>query len=138
MADEFGPLLATLRRVYPTSHLEPVAKPELDVICRDHSGVPGHYLAFLREVGYGALDGSFMIYGGLVDPDDIFDPDRAAGLAGLVFFGDTFGGTIFGFDTREGWRIVGMDDHTLEIAPDEAVTIGEFFTRWLADQAEDD
>lgn len=55
MADAFGPLLATLRRIFPTSQLEPVAKPELDAICREYPGVPEHYLAFLRDVGYGAL-----------------------------------------------------------------------------------
>ena len=138
MADDFETLLAALRHVFPTSQLEPVAKPELDAISAEYPGVPEHYLAFLRDVGYGALGGSFMVYGGLVDPADIFDPETAARLEGLVFFGDTLGGTIFGFDMREDWRIVGVDDHTLQIDPEEAVTVGDFFTRWLADQAEDD
>jgi hypothetical protein len=134
MADDFGSLLATLRHEFPASLLEPVAEPKLATIRREYPGVPEHYLAFLRKVGYGSLGDWFMIYGGPVKPNEIFDPDTAAGLEGLVFFGDTFGSTIFGFDTREGWRLVGVDHHTLEIDPEEAVTVGEFLARRLADQ----
>lgn len=133
MAEDFGTLLATLRHVFPASQLEPVAERALAAIRREYPGVPEHYLAFLREVGYGSLGGWFMVYSGPVEPGEIFDPDTAAGLGGLVFFGDTAGSTIFGFDTREGWRLVGVDHHTLDIDPEEAATVGEFLARRLAE-----
>jgi hypothetical protein len=132
MTVDFRPLLATLRRLFPALRLEPVAEPELTPIRRQYPGVPEHYLAFLRQVGYGSLGGAFMVYSGPVEPDEIF-ATREESLAGIVFFGDTFGGTILGFDTRHGWRLVGVD-HTLEVEPEEARTVGEFLTRWLAEQ----
>jgi hypothetical protein len=136
MTEDFRPLLATLRRFFPALRLEPVAEPELTPIRRQYPGVPEHYLAFLRQVGYGSLGGTFMVYGGLVEPDEIFDPSMVADLDGIVFFGDTFGGTILGFDTRHGWRLVRVDDHTLEVEPEEARTVGEFLARRLAEQEE--
>jgi hypothetical protein len=30
------------------------------------------------------------------------------GLDGLLFFGDNFAGWVVGFDTRRGWRLVGL------------------------------
>jgi hypothetical protein len=133
MAEEFERLRATFGQVFPTSRMEPVAEPALAAIRREYPGVPEHYLAFLREIGWGSLGGWFMVYSGPVEPDEIFDRDTAAGLEGLVFFGDTFGSTIFGFDRREGWRLVGVDHHTSQIDPEEAATVGEFLARRLAD-----
>jgi hypothetical protein len=135
MTEDFGALLTTIRRAFPASRLEPVSKPELDALRSQFPGVPEHYLDFLRHVGYGSLRDSFMIYSGLVEPDEIF-ATRAASLEGIVFFGDTFGGTIVGFDTRHGWRLVSVDDHTLEVEPEEARTVGEFLARRLAEQEE--
>jgi hypothetical protein len=133
MTEDFGPLLTALRRVFPASRLEPVAEPELAAIRRQHPGVPQHYLAFLRQVGYGSLGRSFMVYSGLVESDEIFGA-RSATLDGVVFFGDNFAGTVVGFDTRHGWRLVGVDDHTLEVDPEAARTVGEFIARRVAEQ----
>jgi hypothetical protein len=136
MADDFGPLLATLRRVFPASRLEPVAEPELAAIRQRHPGVPEHYLALLRHVGYGSLGGTFMIYSGPVEPGEIFDPRTAAGLDGLLFFGDNFAGWVVGFDTHRGWRLVGVDNGTPDSEPQDAQTVGEFIARRLAEQQE--
>src|SRR5262245_17993998 len=135
MTEDFGPLLATLRRVFPTSSLEPVAEAELEAIRRGHPGVPSHYLAFLRQVGYGMLGGTLVLYSGLVEPDEIF-ATRAASLEGIAFFGDFCGETIVGFDTRHSWRLVEVEHHTLDIDPREERTVGELLTRWLAEQEE--
>jgi hypothetical protein len=95
--------------------LESVTEPELATIRRQHPGVPEHYLKFLRLIGYGSLGGTFMIYSGLVASDEIFDPDTAAALDGLLFFRDNYSGWVVGFDTHRGWRLVGVDNAT----PDE-------------------
>jgi hypothetical protein len=136
MVDDFGPLLATLRRVFPACRLEPVTEPELAAIRRQHPGVPEHYLAFLRHVGYASLGGTFMIYSGTVEPAEIFDPDTAAGMDGLVFFGDNFAGWVVGFDTHCGWRLVGVDNGSPDSEPQNAQTVGEFIARRLAEQDE--
>jgi len=135
MTEDFGPLLTTIRRLFPEARLQPVAKPELDAIRQRYPGVPESYLAFLRQVGAGSLGGTFMIYDGLVDPDEIF-PMSEVSLDGIAFFGDTYGGTVVGFDTRRDWRLVAVDDHTLEVEPEEARTLGEFIARRLAEQEE--
>jgi hypothetical protein len=123
MAEDFGALLTNLRHIFPASQLEPVAEPALAAIRREYPGVPEHYLAFLREIGCGSLGGWFTVYSGPVEPTDIFGLGNAVELNGLVFFGDVVGSTLFGFDVREGWRLVGVDHHTLEIAPEEAATV---------------
>lgn len=135
MTVDFGPLVDALQRVCPTSSLEPVVEAELEAIRRGHPGVPSHYLAFLREVGYGMLGGTLMLYNGLVDPEEIF-ATRAASLEGIAFFGDFCGETIVGFDTRHGWRLVEVEHATLDIDPLEEWTVGEFFARWLVEQEE--
>jgi hypothetical protein len=135
MAECFGPLLSTLRRVFPNSRLEPVAEPKLAAIRKQYPDVPEHYLAFLRNVGYGSLGDTFMIYSGPVESGEIFDPQTAAGLDGLLFFGDNFAGWVVGFDTRRGWRLVGFDNsYHAEPEPEQARTIGEFIAQRLADQ----
>jgi hypothetical protein len=134
MTEDFGPLLTALRRVYPTSQLEAVAEPKLDAIRRRYPGVPEHYLAFLRQVGYGSIGGTFMVYSGLCEPDDIFDPATAAELDGLLFFGDDFDCWVVGFDTRHGWGLIGVNNGYLDPEPQEARTVGEFIARRIAEQ----
>lgn len=135
MPEDFGPLRIALRRVFPTCQLERVAPPELDLIRRRHPDVPDHYLAFLQEVGWGSLCGTFMLYSGLVEPGEIFDPQTAAELDGLIFFGDNFAGWVVGFDTRRDWQLVGFDNsYHAAPEPEQARSIGEFVALRLAEQ----
>lgn len=134
MAEDFGSLLTTLRRVFPTCQLERLIDSELVAIRQQYPNVPDHYLAFLREVGWGSLCGTFMLYSGLVEPGDIFDPQTAAELDGLLFFGDNFAGWVVGFDTRRGWRVVNVDNGHEASEPEQARTLGEFIALRLAEQ----
>lgn len=131
--EEFESLLAALQRVLPTCQLERVPEPELVALRQQHPDVPDHYLAFLRQVGWGSLGGTFMLYNGLVEPGEIFDPQTAAKLDGLLIFGDNFAGEVVGFDTRQGWRLVGFDNG-YHAAPEleQARTVGEFIALRLA------
>jgi hypothetical protein len=134
MADDFDDLVFAIRRVFPGSRFTPLGESEAAAIRDRHPGVPGHYLAFLRRVGAGRLgDGNFMIYDGLCEPSDFFDPDGAAGLTGILFFGDNFSGWMAGFDTRADWRIVGVESSTLEPWPEQAQTIHGFIAQRVSD-----
>jgi hypothetical protein len=73
-----------------------------------------------------------MIYSGPVEPGEIFDPQTADALDGLLFLGDDFAGWVVGFDTRRGWRLVGVDHGTPDAEPQGARTVGEFVARRLA------
>jgi hypothetical protein len=132
MAEDFAPLLTRLRRVFPHAQLETLSDSQLAAIREQHRGVPEHYLAFMREVGWGSLGDSFMLYGGLVGPEEIFDPETAAELGGLLLFGDDLSGDVVGFDSRDGWRIVEVWHASLRVHPIAARTISEFITQQLA------
>jgi len=130
---DYAALLSAIHRVFPSCRLEPVAKAELDAISRRFPGVPQHYLAFLRQVGWGSLGDNFMLYSGLVEPDVIFDAETAPGLVGLVFLGDNFAGEVVGFDTRDGWRLVAFDNsYSADPEPQERRTLAEFIAERLA------
>lgn len=134
MAESFPDLLAVIARVFPTSRLTPVGEAELAAIVEQCPGVPAHYLAFLREVGWGRLgNGNFMIYSGPCGPTEFFDAESAALLDGIVFFGDDFSGWMAGFDTRAGWRMVGVDSASLSPYPEQAETIAEFVAKRASD-----
>lgn len=72
MADDSQALVASIRRVFPGSRLEPATEEQLAAVRREYPDVPVHYTEFLQHVGWGSLgDGNFMLYGGLVGPADI-------------------------------------------------------------------
>jgi hypothetical protein len=135
MADDFATLLVAVRRVFPASLFEPVSEPELTAIRTRFPGIPEHYLEFLRHVGCGSLgDGNFLLYGGPCEPGELFDAHTAAGLDGVVFLGDNFAGWLIGFDTNDGWRLVGVDSASPAPCPEEARTVAEFIAERVADQ----
>lgn len=75
-----------------------------------------------------------MIYSGLVGPEDIFDPETACGLRGLLFFGDNYSGNLFGFDMNHGWQIAEVDGSDRLPWFEDAKTIGEFIARRFVNQ----
>lgn len=132
MAEDFVPLLAALRQVYPNTQLEPLTESEVSRLRDQHPSAPEHLLSFLREVGWGSLGDNFMIYGGLVAPDEIFDTVTAAEFDWVLFFGDDFSGEMFGFDTRQGWRIVSVGGYYSGVTVEDVSTVGEFIGLRLA------
>jgi hypothetical protein len=134
VADDFEALAETVRRACPGSRLELATDEQLGDLRRDYPGAPTHYTEFLRRVGWGSVvgGGNFMIYSGLVEPADIFDAATAAGLPGLLLLGDDFGGWVLGFDTRAGWRLVGVDNGSAP-EPLEQRTLAAFVAQRVAD-----
>lgn len=133
MPDDFGPLLDEIRRVLPESRLFALSDVQLAAIKNQYPDVPDHYLAFLRNVGHGALgDGYFAVYSGLCKPRDFFDKKTAEGLDGILFFGDDFAGWMLGFETRGNWRMVGVDSGWPKPHPQGARTVAEFVEELLA------
>lgn len=131
--EDFDSLLKSVERIFPGSRLEMVADSGLAVIREQFPGIPDHYLAFLRNVGWGSLgDGNFMIYSSPCEPDEFFDVQTSEELDGIVFWGDDFAGWMAGFDTRDGWRIVGVDSASPRPYPEEAQTVGAFIARRVA------
>ncbi|MFB7813431.1 SMI1/KNR4 family protein [Paenibacillus chitinolyticus] len=102
-------------------------KRELEV-----EGIPKEYIDFLREVGYGTVNGTyFNFYSGLVEVDEIlghlFDEDSHPELKDVLLFGDNFSGDAVGFLTTDNWAIVEIwHDDDLSINPTEEKTFEEF------------
>jgi hypothetical protein len=86
----------------------------------DYPGIPEEYLAYLREVGWGAFrECQFMVYSGLSTADKILGegvfPSREPELE-ILCFGDDFSGDLSGFLPRRRWAIVEVwhDDGTVD------------------------
>ncbi len=129
MAEDFTRLHDAIRRFFPTARLTPLGEAELSAIRSEFPQVPDHYLNFLRHVGWGSLGDNFMLYSGLVEANEIFDSRTSADLAGILFLGDDFAGWMLGFDTRNCWRLVGVDSSSLTAEPEQAQTMGDFFAQ---------
>ncbi len=135
--DIYTELAAAIRRVFPVSRLEPINAEQLATELRDHPDAPHDYFEFLQRVGWGSLGNSyFMIYSGLIGPQEIFDPATAAELTGVLLLGDDFSGWSVGFDTQAGWRLVGTD-HGAEPHPIEQRSLSEYIARLVADAEPD-
>ena len=110
------------------SRLTPISEAEVISIRAQYPSVPEDYLDYLREVGYGDVGGgSYMIYSGLLQSDEIYDPETAEDLSRVAFFGDDFGGQCAGFDTSKNWVVVEVEsiDNSLS---EMSKTFEEFIT----------
>lgn len=86
--------------------------------------MPEQFFDFLRHVGCGAIGVpsryNFAIYGGLVEPYDIYSEEDAAELSGIMLFGDDCAGWCAGFVMATGCvvKIDSSDKHVEELADD--------------------
>lgn len=70
--------------------------------------VPKDYLDFIAQVGFGELgDSCFMLYGGPMEPEEVFGTDGRL-PPGLLLLGDDFNGFHVAFDTKD-WSVVEID-----------------------------
>jgi hypothetical protein len=132
---DYAALLAAIRAAFPGSELEPVAEEKLAAIRERHPGAPDSYLEFLRHVGFGRIGRmGLFVYDGLCEPSEFLDPSDAACLPGVLLFADDFGGWHAGFDTRDGWKVVGVSSAAPSSVPEQAASIGEFVAQWVGDR----
>jgi hypothetical protein len=74
-----------------------------------------------------------MLYSGLCEPDELFGARTTADLAGILFLGYNFAGWMVGFDTRNGWRLAGVDSFWLTPEPEQVQTVGEFVAQRISE-----
>lgn len=80
--------------------------------------LPPDYFEFLKTVGSGDL-GTIAIYNFPMEPVEVYGNARAEDLSGIVLFGDDMQGYCYGFDSKDGGRVVEIDpkgniDRTIE------------------------
>ncbi|QEH34889.1 hypothetical protein OJF2_34340 [Aquisphaera giovannonii] len=135
MPVDHAALLGLIRRAFPASALEPLPEDQLADIRRRFPGIPEEYLELLRHVGAGRIGSmGLALYDGPCGPEEFFDEETAADLAGTLFFADDFGGWHAGFDTRDGWRVVGVSSVAPRPLPEREAGVGAFLTRWVEDR----
>ena len=116
MSEKFEKLNDHIQRVFPDSKLERLSDQEIEALRIEYPKVPLHYIEFLQRIGWGRLGNSnFMIYSGLITPDNIFDSATAEELSGLVLFGDNFSGWMTGIDLNNSWAMVSIDHESLGV-----------------------
>lgn len=104
---QYADLIRALAERRVRHSLEPCPDGDVIALRRQYPEVPAAFTNFLEEVGRGSLGtASYMIYGGLLSPDEIYDEQTAKELEGVLLFGDDFSGYNAGFLPREGWRLV--------------------------------
>lgn len=135
MTFDYDNLRDAIRRIWPDTVLETLSEEGLSAIRREHVGIPEHYPAFLRHIGWGSFGpGVFMVYNGPIYAEEIFGP--APTLSGVWLIGDDFAGWCLGLDSRDGWGMVGVE------SPDRAPyslashDIVAFITERLATEAD--
>jgi hypothetical protein len=108
--------------------LKPVPKEAVAALRAAYPELPNDYLAFLYEVGCGQIgNGSFMLYSGLVKPEQILG-QLSQDLQGLRIFGDDLQGFCVAFDPARSWSLVEIDSNTASLEP-LALTFTEFMHR---------
>nr|NLU60066.1 SMI1/KNR4 family protein [Pseudomonas sp. BIGb0427] len=63
----------------------------------------------IRKRAVGAEQPLFILYDGLLAPNEIYDADSATALEGILLFGDDMRGYCAGFDTDNAWQVVEID-----------------------------
>lgn len=90
--------------------LEKVESSEAEKLKSIYPNLPEDYLSFLEEVGNGEIgNAAYMIYNGVLSPDEIYDETMAKSLSDILIFGDDMQGFCSGFDVEHGWLVVEID-----------------------------
>lgn len=103
---------------------------EINEIRIEFPGIPEDYLDYLTEVGWGDFrESQYMVYSGLVNPDDIFDPVAVSKLTKKVLcFGDNFSGNVGGFLPEEHWKVIEILHEDMTIF-ETGKSFGDFIRR---------
>ncbi len=117
MEDNFGTAMATL------TGLTPVEESAVAKIEESYPQAPQDYLRFLKEAGYGDV-GAYMIYSGLVEPEEIYGPDGTILRGNVILIGDDRAQVSVGFDLHS-WRVVEID-HATKVTSFVAATFADF------------
>src|SRR5436853_4756376 len=104
MTGRLHKLRSTILAELPASDITPLTDADLAKLVERHPDLPEYLRQLFSVVGVGRIvDGRYMIHG-LLDPEEVYDPETASTLNGIVLVGDDFAGTCEAYDTKHGWR----------------------------------
>ena len=90
--------------------LEKIIPEVINALRKVQPETPEDFFSFLEELGSGEIGQSaYIIYNGLLEPDEVYDEDTAEDLGNLLIFGDDMQGYCSAFNVSEGWVVVEID-----------------------------
>jgi hypothetical protein len=118
---------------YPESKLQLLPEERRAALVAKYPMLPGNYVQFLCEVGFGTIgDSRYSVYGGAIDPSEVFDRSTAEGLHDVVLIGDDFAGGQEAFRLRPPVTAFGSVDTNGCFEPDtENPTFSSFIKSWF-------
>src|SRR5438105_3431980 len=91
MIERIRRLKRLVMKRFPASRLELMKPDELNRLRKEYPILPEHLELLFREFGFGCIGESrYMLFGGLIPPEDICDPATAHELAGVVIVAHDF------------------------------------------------
>jgi len=82
----------------------------ISILTSKYPNIPVDYISFLEEIGSGQIgNNEYMIYNGLLKPDEVFASDSSQELIGILIFGDDLQGYNSGFLVDDEWKIIEID-----------------------------
>ena len=115
MSHNYVQILTALEAAGLTHDLTPLDKHSIQKMKEENPGIPGDYLEYLQNVGWGNIGESYMVYSGPIDPEDIFGVREDANLEHIALFGDGFSGDCDGFSIEKNWELVYIDHVSLKV-----------------------
>ena len=114
MISIYDDLLRHPRKAGLLKKLVPVSAERLPALETQFGQIPADYIAFLRDVGAGPIgDDRYMLYDGLLTPDEIFG-EASPALSELLLFGDDLQGFSQAFDPAS-WSVVEIDSTDMSV-----------------------
>ena len=87
----------------PATSFMPVQPEWVDSVAKRFPGMPDDLRHLYTTYGYGSIgDSRYMIHC-LLAPDEIYDPETARDLDGVLIVGDDFAGHCEAFHAANGW-----------------------------------
>src|SRR5687768_14760924 len=105
----------------PTNRRHPLTPQAGEKLRQEFPDIPEEYLAYLREVGPGAVrECQYMIYGApdWCDEEPLFSWFESGGRK-LLVIGDDFAGNLFALDPDDQYRPLELDHETMDVWPFE-------------------
>jgi hypothetical protein len=93
-----------------------VAPDKLEEFASECPGLPVAYLQFLRDAGWGSIGRDmYSIYGGPVEPGEIWDEEAPTEFGRLPIFGDNFAGICFALAKARDWTVAEIGPFVAEV-----------------------
>lgn len=136
MTDRLRKLRTTILAALPESNLKTLGSRELVELVERYPDLPEHLRQLFTVLGVGSIgDGRYMIHQ-LLTPDEVYDPETARALDGIVLVGDDFAGTCEAYDTKRGWKF-GCIEASGKFSPDAGSDFIAFLEDWYGDLVAD-